>query len=243
MRRTAFRRLVTGIVFSLLLIPSPLLAQNGKSKRSECLTLFGNRHLQDAAVVAEVEVGTIRNAGMGIEVATLIPVKIMLDHLDPGTRRTRGLLVFVNSGDLEEGTQLTVFLSLFGSGRWYRIRHRLLQLDEDYNEKKRLILSYIGVEKNKDRPGALADLKKLLLDGIGDDSAWIRWNTIRELDSLVRRRGEIFGDEDCKKIDAIGLNRFGAAYGKELVRIKSAIGKIVEDRSRDRKKSAKERRS
>ncbi len=240
MRRTAFGRLVAGIVLTLLLISPSLLAQKTPNKSPERLTLFGRRHLKDAEVVAEVKVGQIRNAGMGIEVVTLIPTKIMLDHLSARERSARGLVVFVNSGDLKAGTRLMVFLSLFGSGRWYRIRHRLLQLDEDYNEKKRLILAYIAVEKTRDRTKALADLKELLLDGIGDESAWIRWNTIRELDALVRQRGEIFADEDSKRIDAVGVTRFGSSYGKELARIKAAIQKIIERRNQDRKKSTKE---
>lgn len=240
MRRTAFRRLVTGILLTLLLLSPPLLAQKVKSKRPEPLTLFGNLHLKDAEVVAEVKVGKIRNAGMGIEVVTLIPTRILLDHLTSTERRTKGLIVFVNGGDLKEGTELMVFLSLFGSGRWYRIRHRLVQLDEDYNEKKRLILAYISVETTRDRAQALVALKKLLLAGIGDDSAWVRWNTIRELDALVRKGGEIFGDDDRKIIDAFDMNRFGPSYRKELERIKAAILQRIEGRKQDQKKTEKE---
>jgi len=243
MGRTAFRRRVLGILFILSIIAfgtSALVAQDGKSGTSGLLTLFGRQHLKDADVVAEVKVGKVRSAGMGIEVATLSPFNILFDHLDRKERRARGLLVFASSGELKEGTQLMVFLSRFGSGRWYRIRHRLLLLDEDYDVKKRLISAYIAVETARDRSHALADLKELLLEGIGDESDWIRWNTVRELDALVRERGELFVEKDRKRITALVTARYTSSYRKKLSQIDTALQKKIDSRKQDREKAEKE---
>lgn len=243
MRRTAFRRHFAGtmlLLSFLVLLGPPLAAQKARSGPPKPLTLFGRQHLEDIQVVAEVTVGSIRNAGMGIEVVTLVPSQILLDHLSPAERRSKALLAFVNSGDLKKGTKLLAFLSLFGSGRWYRIRHRLLVLDESYNDKKRLIQAYIAVEGTKNRVRALADLKDLLLAGIADESSWIRWNTIRELAALVRQNGKLFGEKDLARIDAIHKAPLSSTFQKELARIRAAIETELEKRERQNKGTRKE---
>ena len=92
--------LVLFVAPQLLAAPEP--ASDRNPLPGERLTRFGRQYLARARVVAEVEVQRVSRMGLGVDVVTVQPKRILLDHLTERQRRERPLLVLCNRGEYTE---------------------------------------------------------------------------------------------------------------------------------------------
>jgi hypothetical protein len=233
------------MVAAVLALFCALIPPDTQETRSErYLTRFGERYLAGVDVVAEVEVASTRELGMAVDVVTLVPKRFLVPKGIKITKKTRPLTVLSNRGHYVKGTRFLVFLERYGTGRRgsgrggsnkfdfnrrFVTRQRLAFLDKDYKEKLRLIEGYIAIEriaKIEDRAQAL---KVLLLDNIGDPSDWVRWNTLDELEKLVKERAALFEMADADRLDAVGKMDFPETFKKSLAAVRAAILEKLDD--------------
>jgi hypothetical protein len=210
--------------------------QSEKRGPSPFLTLFGKRYLAGVDVVAEVHVAGVRQAGMGTDVVTLKPERIIVDYLSPGERSRKGIRIFCNRGEFVEGTRFLLFLSRYGSGRMYTASRCLSFFDRDYREKNALIGEYIKIEKIRDGAKRRRALKNLLFGRINDDSSWVRWNVLRELENLLGDTETSFTVEDAVKIKGATRKNRPESFKKKLDAITEAILERVEKEKKNRRK-------
>jgi hypothetical protein len=199
-----------------------------QSKPEKYITRFGAQYLEGVDVVAEVEVGKIRSLGMAVDVVTMNPQRILIPPPSAGKRKAEPLLVLSNRGKYVKGMRFMVFLELYGSGARYVTKQRLSFADKDYKEKVRLIEAYIAVEGIKKIEERVKALKAMLLENIGDASDWVRWNTLDELEKLVKERAAVFTRVDVERIDAVIRMDFPPSFGRSLAKVRSAIAETLD---------------
>ena len=198
------------------------LASGGGGKEA-FLTRFGKRYLKDVDIVAEADVDRVSRVGTAVEVAVLVPRRILFDGRPAASRRNKGLLVLCNRGEFVAGTRFLLFLKSYGSGMMYTVCERLPFLDENYREKARMIAAYIRIERIPDLDARRKALKEFLVGAVADPSEWIRWNAIYELENLVGEGKTAFDDADIERIAAAEKKKIPPSYRKRLEKVLDAV--------------------
>jgi hypothetical protein len=187
------------------------------------LTRFGKQYLERALVVAEVEVVRVSRMGLGVDVVTVNPKRILLDHLTARERRERPLLVLCNRGEYSEKGEFLLILAPYGSGRRYTTSQRLPFLDRHYKDKVRVVEQYLEIEAIRDMAARCRALKDLLFKNLVDSSSWVQRNTLEELEAFVRDDRSNFTPEDVARIDALESGDLSESFKQALARIRAAI--------------------
>lgn len=237
------------MVAAVLALFCALIPPDTRQTTSErYLTRFGERYLAGVDVVAEVEVASTRELGMAVDVVTLAPRRFLVPKGIKVTKKTRPLTVLANRGHYVKGTRFVVFLERYGSDRRgsgqggsgqggflqrYVTRQRLSFLDKDYKDKIRLIEGYIAVERIAELDDRARALKALLLDNVGDPSDWVRWNTLDELEKLVKERAALFEKADADRLEAVGRMNFPENFKKSLAAVRAAILEALDDEKKN----------
>lgn len=220
---------VKAICAALLVVLSATTAFSADDKEAKrFISSFGRDFLVDVHLVAEVEVEKVWKAGMGVAVARMRLKTNLFDELSPPERKKVPVLVLCNKGEFVKGTHLLLFLARFRGGDRCLCRHRLSMMDKYYDDKLRLIREYITVERIRDLGERCEAFKALLLKNVSDSSPWIRWNSLHELDDLVKKGKAAFNGEDVRVIDEAVEGVISEAFRKSLQRIRETIADRIE---------------
>jgi hypothetical protein len=196
-------------------------------------TLFGNRYLKGIDVVAEVEIAKISRMGMAVDVVTVKPLKIHADHLPARERRKQGLAFFSNRGEYTRGMRMIVFLSRFGSGRFYSPQQKISAAEDDYKSRAGLIEAYIRVELIRDPAKRVQALKALLFENLAGGTEQVRWNSLYELENLVKSSPDAFANEDAGKLEELIRKKTMQPFKERLSKIITAILEKRDDREQE----------
>jgi len=225
-----FRRFCSiNLVFMITVFLFGFQASYAQENQENTLSRFGRRHLKEATLVAVVVVENIYHVGMGVDVVKVRLRETLLSRMRATLKKRKEHLVLAHKDEFTKGTELLLALKPFGSSDRLVTIYRLSHLDKHYKDKIRLFKEYTRIEAIPDKKRGLKEFVGVVLNMLRDESTWIKWFTLGELEVLIIDKKWKFTSGDVDFLQSVEENEDIPGIKKSLARIRELMAKIAVD--------------
>lgn len=149
---------------------------------------FGQDVLERSNLIVEGRAISVNQAGPGVAVAAFD-----VDHVFLGELSNEEVVVLCLPGEFSEEVNYLLFLESFQGGDRYAPIRRIAEGDRDYKAKRRVLDRYGEITLIEDTTERALRIRDALMDHLGDDDIFVKWNALSELVVFAPGHRQLFG--------------------------------------------------